>query len=228
MNAQRKFAVIVAGGSGSRMGADIPKQFLLLEGKPILAHTINAFYGYDASMEIIVVLPKSQFTFWKQLCRQHAFEVPHVVVPGGASRFQSVKNGINAIESPEGIVAIHDGVRPFVTTEVISKSFDSAEKNGSGVVCVPLKDTIRKKTLGGSERRNRADYVAVQTPQTFSLATLRKACDQEEMAIFTDDANVVESFGLNINLVEGDYDNIKITSPEDLILAEKIMKGKKS
>jgi 2-C-methyl-D-erythritol 4-phosphate cytidylyltransferase len=217
----KKYAIIVAGGSGSRMGAPIAKQYLEIGGKPVLMHTLRRFFDYSAEMEIILALPEKDHGVWGELCRVNLFEVPHKVVAGGSSRFQSVRNGLAAIEEDEGLVAIHDGVRPFVSVEIIGKSFESAAETGSGIVVVPLKDSIRKVNESGvSTFEDRQAYRLVQTPQTFDLDKIKKAFNVEEQAFFTDDATVYEYQGWTVSLVEGDPSNIKITTPEDMDYAE--------
>lgn len=214
-----EYAIIVAGGSGSRMQHDLPKQFIQVAGKPILMHTIEQFYNYNPTIRLIVVLPKEQLDTWRDLCKKHEFRVFHMTVPGGATRFGSVKNGLSAVMG-DGLVAVHDGVRPFVETATIKRAFEVAANDGSAVVAVSPKDSIRELTADGSIAVPRTNYKLVQTPQVFSAAILHKAYEQPEQEYFTDDASVVESIGEKITLVEGSYRNIKITTPEDLILAE--------
>ncbi|WP_266203784.1 2-C-methyl-D-erythritol 4-phosphate cytidylyltransferase [Pontibacter kalidii] len=218
-----EYAIIVAGGSGSRMQHDLPKQFIQVAGKPILMHTIERFYKYNPAVRIVVVLPQEQLNTWRSLCQKHDFRLFHMTVPGGATRFGSVKNGLDAVMG-DGLVAVHDGVRPFVEVETIQKAYEAAAKYGSAVVAVPPKDSIRELTEEGSHAVPRAKYKLVQTPQVFQASILRKAYEQPEQEHFTDDASVVESTGESITLVEGSYRNIKITTPEDLILAEAFAK----
>jgi 2-C-methyl-D-erythritol 4-phosphate cytidylyltransferase len=218
-----EYAIIVAGGSGSRMQHDTPKQFIPVAGKPILMHPIEQFYKYSSAIRLIVVLPKEQLATWRELCKEYDFTVFHMTVPGGASRFASVKNGLDAVMG-NGLVAVHDGVRPFVETETIKAAFNAAANYGSGVVAVSPKDSIRELTPEGSIAVPRANYKLVQTPQIFTSEVLKKAYEQPEQVYFTDDASVVESIGESITLVEGSYRNIKITTPEDLILAEAFAK----
>ncbi len=218
-----EYAIIVAGGSGSRMQRQLPKQFIEVAGKPILMHTIERFYTYNSSLRIIVVLPQEQLTAWRELCRKHTFKVFHMTVTGGATRFQSVKNGVGAVMG-DGLIAVHDGVRPFVDVEIIREAFKAAEQHGSAVVAVSPKDSIRELSEEGSHAVQRDKYKLVQTPQCFKADILRKAYEQPEQEYFTDDASVVESIGESIKLVEGSYRNIKITTPEDLILAEAFVK----
>lgn len=220
-----KYVVIVAGGSGTRMGSSIPKQFIPVNNTPVLMLTINAFLAVDKNISVVLVLPEDQINTWKELCSTHHFKAPHKVVKGGSTRFHSVKNGIATISNSFALVAIHDGVRPFVSSNTIIESFNSAEKNGSGVAAVKLKDTIRKLKNGANEQVNRDDYVIIQTPQTFQQNVLIESFKQEHKDSFTDDASVVEAQGYNIHLVDGTYENIKITTPEDLIFAEAYLKN---
>ncbi len=216
-----KAAVLVAGGKGMRMGTSLPKQYLPLAGKPVLMHTLEKFFSADPSLLLILVLPKEDFEYWNSLCVSHAFVLPHQLVAGGESRFQSVKNGLMALPFQEGLVAIHDGVRPFVSEKVIQNSFELAAEKGSAIPVVALKDSLRKvETSGESSFQDRAHFRLVQTPQTFQLKPLLKAFAVEELAIFTDDATVYEHQGWEISLIEGNPENIKLTTPEDLAFAE--------
>ena len=220
----KKAAVLVAGGKGMRMGTSLPKQYLPLAGKPVLMHTLEKFFSADPSLHLILVLPKDDFEYWRSLCDNHNFTLPHELVPGGESRFQSVKNGLMALPFTEGLVAIHDGVRPFVTELVIQSSFEEAAKSGSAIPVVPLKDSIRKVNAGGeSTFQERKDYRLVQTPQTFQVEQLMQAFAVEELDIFTDDATVYEYQGWAVTLIEGNAENIKLTTPEDLVFAEFLM-----
>ena len=194
-----KFAIIVAGGSGTRMGKKTPKQFIEIGGKPILMHTIEQFLAYDFSLQIILVLPANEMKAWYALCDKHEFYPPIVTVVGGTTRFQSVKNGLKRISAKEGLVAVHDGVRPFV----------------------PLKDSIRFVAEDGSNQSaERASYRLVQTPQTFRISWMRPAFESLEQPTFTDCASVLNFAGHDVALIEGAYENIKITTPEDIIWAE--------
>ncbi len=220
-----KYVIIVAGGSGSRMGAPIPKQYLSVGGKSILMHTLNAFYQAVPEAHLILVIPLLDFDLWRNLCQEHDFKIPHQVVAGGKSRFQSVNNGLGAIHSMDGTVAIHDGVRPFVSKQVILESFEVASKLGSAVAAVKMKDSIRKLNLEGiSTFENREQYRLVQTPQTFDLRKIKTAFEVEESPSFTDDATVYEYSGKVVQLIEGNYENIKITTPEDLKYAEFLLR----
>jgi 2-C-methyl-D-erythritol 4-phosphate cytidylyltransferase len=215
------FAIIVAGGTGSRMQSDQPKQFLKLKGIPILMHTINAFSTTDLLIEISVVLPSDHFSHWKSLCEEFKFSTPHRLIEGGKTRGQSVLNGLKLLPD-EGIVAIHDGVRPFVTPRIITDSFDKARKFGSAIASVDLKDSIRLLKEKGSQAVDRSYYKIVQTPQVFKVNIIKEAYKKIGDTSLSDDASVAEQAGYDITLVEGSYDNIKITTPEDLIVADKI------
>ncbi len=222
----QKFAIIVAGGSGSRMKTDIPKQFLMLSGKPVLFHTIEAFQNSDTNLHIKLVLPANQFDMWAALCRQFNFVFNGELITGGETRFHSVKNGLGAITADEGIVAVHDGVRPLITPDTIAAAFRKAEEEGTAVVSVPLKDSLREvKPDGSNVAAFRDVYRIVQTPQVFRLDWMRDAFQTEWMPGFTDCASVLEYGGYPIHFVDGNYTNIKITTPEDLILATAFLKA---
>jgi 2-C-methyl-D-erythritol 4-phosphate cytidylyltransferase len=222
-----KYAIIVAGGSGSRMKSDIPKQFIEIGGFPILWHTISRFKKADPAIEIIVVLPESQIDYWQKRIESIPNADNHTIVNGGATRFQSSLNGLSVISGNDGLVAIHDGVRPFIFPEIIEKSYQMAAQKGSSVVCVPLKDSVREVTESTQNKAiDRSKLRLIQTPQTFRLDILKKAFAQKESPLFTDDASVVEAAGFPISLLEGAYENIKITTPEDLLWAEILLKSK--
>jgi len=217
----KKYAIIVAGGSGLRMGAALPKQYLPVGGKPILMHTLAAFHQYSPEIEVMLVIPEKDFAYWTQLCEEFDFQLPYRLIKGGETRFQSVKNGLDAIEATEGLVAIHDGVRPFVAPQTISESFLIAERTGSAIAVIPLKDSLRKiNATGESFFQKRDDYRLVQTPQTFLLHKIKKAFEVKEEPHFTDDATVYENQGWEVSLFEGNVSNIKITTPEDLAYAD--------
>ena len=220
----KKYAIIVAGGSGQRMQSAIPKQFLLLQGKPVLYHTISAFFQADPKTEIIVVLPGDQFAYWNSVISDLPV-INHRLVEGGNSRYHSSQNAIQTIEE-DGLVAIHDGVRPLIEPALISLSFQSAVENGNAVLAVASKDSVRILSAERSryEHLNRELIRLIQTPQIFTFKDLKQAFTQNYSEEFTDDARVVESIGIKINLVEGSYKNIKITTPEDLLLAEILMR----
>lgn len=219
-----RYAVIVAGGSGSRMGSETPKQFLPIGNAPILMHTIKRFFTSNELVNIILVLPLEQIDRWHQLCEKYSFSIPHLIVPGGKNRFQSVRNGLNSIGVNEGLVAIHDGVRPFISKRIIEETFAVAEKTGNAIAAVALKDSIRLIDKKGNKTVAREDYRIIQTPQTFKISQIRDAFHKAENDQFTDDASVAEAAGYTIELVEGSYENIKITTPEDLAMAEAILK----
>ena len=217
-----KIAIIVAGGKGERMNANIPKQFLEIQGKPILMHTLEVFNRFDAGIRLILVSPKVQIKYWNELCAKHNFGLKHQIVAGGQSRFNSVKNGLQAIKSP-AMVAVHDGVRPLVSVETITRCFETAEKFDTAIPVVDLVDSIRQVSENGSKSVDRNAYKLVQTPQVFDADLLLKAYGQEYTPLFTDDASVVEALGTKIYLVEGNRENIKITTEFDLKMAESIM-----
>ena len=220
------FVIIVAGGQGLRMGGDIPKQFLPIGGKPVLMHTIQRFYDYSPELNITVVLPHEQQNYWKQLCDEHHFQMKHTVINGGKTRFESSKNGLDAIPNDiEGVVGIHDGVRPFVSIDVIERCFETARKQKAVIPVLPVTDTLRyiDNTTGGKNVL-RSDYRIVQTPQTFDIKLIKKAFLQPYQESFTDDASVAEALGYSVCMVEGNRENIKITTPFDLSVAEILIK----
>lgn len=217
-----KFAIIVAGGKGERMQTNIPKQFIEIHEQPILMHTIEAFTRYDISIQIILVLPSGQIEFWRTLCKKHAFDIPHKIVTGGQSRFDSVKNGLEAVNLP-ALVAVHDGVRPLVSVETITRCFAGAEKYGTAIPVIELVDSIRQITETGNQSVDRNAYKLVQTPQIFDGKLLKNAYKQDFSPLFTDDASVIEAMGSKIHLVVGNRENIKITTEFDLRIAEIMM-----
>jgi 2-C-methyl-D-erythritol 4-phosphate cytidylyltransferase len=217
------YAIIVGGGSGKRMHNLIAKQFLLLKNKPVLMHTLLAFYNSPFKPEIILVLHSDANQYWQELCEKYNFNIPHTIVNGGEQRFHSVRNGLMAIKE-EGIVAIHDAVRPLVTQKLITYTFEQAEEVGNAIASIKPSDSARKVKDGISKIINRDHLVLIQTPQTFQINQLRKAYQQHYHVKFTDDATVVESAGFKINLVEGERNNIKLTYPEDLELASFLLK----
>jgi 2-C-methyl-D-erythritol 4-phosphate cytidylyltransferase len=223
-----EFAVIVAGGSGTRLKSKLPKQFIEVGSLPILMHTINQFRNYSQLIKIILVLPENEVNSWNNLCEKYQFSQENItIVLGGNTRFQSCRNGIKAIKSIDALVAIHDGVRPFVLKEIIEKGFVLAKEKGSAVCCVASKDSARYLTDDGLNNRalDRLKLKLIQTPQTFQLKILQKAYSSPELALFTDDASVVEHADFTINLYEGSYNNIKITTSEDLAMAEILHKN---
>ena len=216
------YVIIVAGGQGLRMGLPVPKQFALVAGRPVLMHTIARFHEADPLLGIIVVLPADQHDYWNDLCREHDFRIEHTVVSGGETRFHSSQNGLRAIpDDVDGVVGIHDGVRPFVSVEVIRRCYAEARRSGSAIPVVPVVDTLRIVGEGnGSHNVDRSQFRAVQTPQVFRAAELLKAYEQPYDSTFTDDASVWERAGYKVNLSAGGTRNIKITVPDDIAIAE--------
>jgi 2-C-methyl-D-erythritol 4-phosphate cytidylyltransferase len=219
----KRYAILVGGGSGSRMQQDIPKQFLLVAGKPVLMHTLEAFYQSEPRPEIIVVLNVDYHEYWEKLCKTHQFSIPHTLVKAGQERFFSVKNGLKLVKG-KALVAIHDAVRPSIKKEKIEEAFSYAEVNGNAVLAIKSKDSVRLSDTKGNKAVARELVYLIQTPQIFTSNVLQKAYQQEFRTSFTDDASVVEHAGVAIHLVEGDPKNIKITYPEDLALAEVFLK----
>ncbi|MDB5143767.1 MAG: 2-C-methyl-D-erythritol 4-phosphate cytidylyltransferase [Mucilaginibacter sp.] len=218
------YAIIVAGGSGSRMHSAVLKQFLLLNGLPVLMHTINAFHYCQTQPQIIVVLPADSHDYWNTLCTTHHFDIPHQLVSGGETRFHSVKKGLDLINEENTIVAVHDAVRPLISKEIIDDSYDCAAKYGNAIVAVKSRDSVRQIKDNRSISLVRDEIYLIQTPQTFQSAQLKSAYQQPYQANFTDDASVVEQTGVNINLIGGSHQNIKITFPEDIAIAEFLLK----
>jgi 2-C-methyl-D-erythritol 4-phosphate cytidylyltransferase len=214
-----KTVIIVAGGTGKRMQADIPKQFIELKSKPILMHTIEVFVNYNYHINIIVVLPENQMKVWKQMCKEHNFNIVHQTIAGGVTRFDSVKNGLE-LAPDEGLVAVHDGVRPLVSVQTIHRCFEMAERTGTAIPVIDIVESIRKVEENDNEAVDRNLYKAVQTPQVFEAQILKAAYRQDYVPTFTDDASVVEAFGHKISIVEGNKENIKITTPLDLGIGE--------
>ena len=213
------YAIIVAGGFGNRMNSDIPKQFILLKGKPVLMHTIEAFYFSDFKPEIILVLNTEFRSLWTELCDHHNFKIPCNIAQNGKQRFHSVKNGLE-LASEHSVVAVHDGVRPIVSNELITRCFTIASKSGAVIPVITSKDSVRKREGVHTVAMKREDILLVQTPQVFQYSLLEAAYSQSYSEEFTDDASVVEKLGTEIIITEGDYKNIKITYAEDLQLAE--------
>lgn len=220
-----RFAVLVAGGSGTRMGADRPKQFLELLGEPVLLHTLRRFAEPQLAVAtIVVVLPADQFETWQRLCATHKVQIPHTVVAGGASRWASVRKGLEQlVEYNKGVVAVHDGVRPLTPLAVIENTYAAAAEHGAAIAAVLPKDSVRGLSQQGSYALDRTRLRLVQTPQCFEIGLLRRAYQLPELSTFTDDASVVEDLH-PIHLVPGDYCNLKITTPEDLLLAEVLLR----
>lgn len=218
----QNIVVIVAGGSGNRMGTVVPKQFLDLNGEPVLMHTIRKFYDFDHKIKIILVLPLQQISYWKSLCDKNNFKIDHEIVSGGNSRFHSVKNGLTKVAG-SSIVGIHDGVRPFVSIETIKNCYTAARKYGNAVPVVPVNESVRIKESDQNQSFDRSKLFLVQTPQVFHSDVVSNSFNQEFHESFTDDANVVESAGYKIHLVDGNRENIKITTQTDMIIAKALI-----
>ena len=217
-----EYIIIVAGGKGLRMGSDIPKQFLPIGGKPVLMRTIERFREYSKDIRVILVLPKAQQEYWRALCKEYGFQEECLIADGGETRFHSVRNGLDLIpDDCKGIVGVHDGVRPFPSTDVIRKCYETARTAKAVIPVIPVVETLRHV----EEKRNvqRSEYRLVQTPQVFDIQLLKRANRQEYKEQFTDDASVVESIGQNVTMVEGNRENIKITTPFDIKIAESIL-----
>ena len=241
----KKYAIIVAGGKGLRMGGELPKQFIPIEGRPVLMRTLDTFQACDPDIKIILVLPRDHQPYWQELCREYAFIVPHRIADGGTTRFHSVQNGLALVDDAEALVAVHDGVRPFVSHEVISRCYQEAASYGAVVPVIPIVETVRQlvplslfdeaacqKEIvncqlsianSGSVTVPRDAYRLVQTPQTFRASLLRSAYEQSYSDAFTDDASVVEALGHEVHLVEGNRENIKLTTPFDLTVARALL-----
>ncbi|CAG0969428.1 MAG: 2-C-methyl-D-erythritol 4-phosphate cytidylyltransferase [Bacteroidetes bacterium] len=219
------YTILVAGGKGQRMKTEIPKQFLEIKGLPILMHTINKITAALPTTEIIIALPPDEIETWKNLCNTYQFKTPHSISEGGNERFYSVKNALRFITDYNSITGIHDGVRPLVSAEVIKNVYETAVKRGAAIPAIPLHESIRKIDGAFSYALNRNDYKIVQTPQCFKTEMLVNAYKQHFSTEFTDDASVIEKTGQKIFLVDGNSENIKITSPQDLLIAEALMQA---
>jgi 2-C-methyl-D-erythritol 4-phosphate cytidylyltransferase len=223
----KKFALIVAGGSGTRMNSEIPKQFLEIAGLPVIMHTILTFVRFSNHIELVVVLPESHFNHWQMLCTKYSFDVKHTLVQGGETRFHSVKNGLASIHE-DGIVFIHDAVRPLVSLSTIAHCYTTALQKGNALPVIPVNDSIREVENEASKAVDRSRFFLVQTPQTFQLNLIKKAYQSATDELFTDDASVLEQLCETINLVEGNRENLKITTPSDLIIAEAFLRRNQS
>ena len=219
------YIIIVAGGKGLRMGGDIPKQFLPVAGIPVLMRTMMRFREYSPDIQIILVLPKAQQEYWNSLCRQHQFNIPYLLADGGKTRFHSVQNGLALVpDDADGVVGVHDGVRPFVSLDTIRRCYDEARSSKAVVPVIPVVETVRHLAADGSSRTvPRDEYRLVQTPQCFDIQLLKAANKQPYNDGFTDDASVVEAYGYSIMLVDGNRENIKITTPGDMKMAEMLI-----
>ena len=221
----KRAIIIVAGGKGMRMGSDIPKQFIPIGGRPILMRTIETFCSLK-DMQIVVVLPPSQQDYWKSLCEEYHFCVSHIIADGGETRFHSVKNGLEKLSDEVVLVGVHDGVRPFVSKATIEACYAQAEKTGAAIPVTPVVETLRQLDEKTSHTVSREKFMLVQTPQVFQAKWIQDAYHQEYRTTFTDDASVVEAMGHDISLVPGNRENIKITTPFDLAIAEAMTHGK--
>jgi 2-C-methyl-D-erythritol 4-phosphate cytidylyltransferase len=221
----QRSTIIVAGGSGKRMGATVPKQFLLLKGEPLLFHTLRAFHDFDPTMQLVLVLPQDHHETWDHLCGEFDFEVPHELVAGGAERFHSTQAGLAAVKH-DGLVAVHDGVRPLLSSALIARCFAAAEEHGAAVPVVPISSSVRELTDEGSQPLDRSRLRAVQTPQCFRVPLLRRAFELPYDPAFTDEATLVERLGVDVHLMEGEDLNIKVTTPFDLQVAEGVLGAK--
>jgi 2-C-methyl-D-erythritol 4-phosphate cytidylyltransferase len=219
----KKVALIVAGGSGKRMSSNIPKQFELLQGKPVLMNTFQLFFDYDPEINFVLVLPENQFDFWKMLINKFNFGIKHELAPGGKTRFHSVKSGLELVPE-DAIVFIHDGVRPLVSETTIRNCYHTAVKKGNALPVIPVTESVREVKDKNNFSVDRSKYYLVQTPQTFQASLIKKAYNQIAIENFTDDASVLENTGEKINLVNGNRENIKITYPHDLIIANALLK----
>jgi 2-C-methyl-D-erythritol 4-phosphate cytidylyltransferase len=224
------YVIIVAGGKGLRMGSDIPKQFLPIGGKPVLMRTLERFREYSPTLQIILVLPKAQQDYWEKLCQKHNFTVVYQLADGGETRFHSVQHGLALVpDDAEGVVGVHDGVRPFPSIEVIRNCYESARTAKAVIPVIPVVETLRHISLTShhspltSNTVPRNEYRLVQTPQCIDIQLLRAANRQPYNDGFTDDASVVEAFGFDITLVNGNCENIKITTPFDMKIAESLI-----
>jgi len=218
----KTFCIIVAGGKGLRMGSNIPKQFLLLNGKPILIRTLEAFLKYDPSMEIIMALPADHISYWNRLYKEYDFNSPVKVVEGGETRYHSVKNAIQTIQG-DGIVAVHDGVRPLITSEFINRCFKDAEEYKTAIPFIPVSESMREIEGENNQHADRSKFVLIQTPQVFEVKLLKKAFTQIYRVTFTDEASLVENMGTRVHLTAGIPENIKITNQIDLLFAKAIL-----
>lgn len=225
-NTIMEYIIIVAGGKGLRMGGEVPKQFLPVGGLPLLMRTMLRFREYSPDLQIILVLPKAQQEYWKNLCAAHQFSLPYLLADGGKTRFHSVQNGLALIpDDAEGVVGVHDGVRPFVSVDVISRCFETARTHRAVIPVVPVVESLRRVGEAGSTTVPRDEYRLVQTPQVFDIQLLKAANRQPYRDIFTDDASVVEAYGQQVTMVEGNRENIKITTPFDLTIAEAMLRN---
>ena len=221
----KRYLIVVAGGKGTRMGGEMPKQFQLLGGKPLVMVTLERLNAIDPAMQLILVLPAQHIELWKQLCKEHSFAVPLILAQGGSTRFHSVQNGLAQVDDMEdALVGVHDGVRPFVSPKVLDECFSRAWTDGAAIPMIDLQDSLRHIVgFDATEVVPRDRYRLVQTPQVFKLSLLRRAYEQRFVESFTDDASVVEALGEKVSGVEGNRENIKITTPFDMLVAKTLM-----
>lgn len=229
---RHRYLLIVAGGKGLRMGGDLPKQFIPLQGKPVLMHTLETFHRWDADARLVLVIPEDHQAYWQMLCKEIGCKAPHRVVYGGETRFHSVRNGLQfiaeeltreSLSAEQTWIGVHDGVRPFVSTEVIEACFQVAARQGAAIPVVPMIDSLREKEGAESWPVDRSRFVAVQTPQVFAASLVLRAYQQPYSTLFTDDASVVEAMGEKVALVDGNRENIKLTTPLDLLVAKSLL-----
>ncbi|MEI8201814.1 MAG: 2-C-methyl-D-erythritol 4-phosphate cytidylyltransferase [Bacteroidota bacterium] len=223
---ENQYVILVAGGQGARMNSSVPKQFLLINNLPVIMYSMQAFYEYNPECKQILVLPEAHLDYWNELCLNHQIKINYILAKGGETRFHSVRNGLNKIEGKEGLVAVHDAVRMLVSRDMISNSFEHAQKYGTAIPYVKSKDSLRSFIDGKSSIVNRDEIIRMQTPQTFHVSILKEAYQQAYQTNFTDDANLVEKLGAKLHLFEGEESNIKITEPYDLLLAESILNSR--
>ncbi|GAB2690429.1 2-C-methyl-D-erythritol 4-phosphate cytidylyltransferase [Mucilaginibacter koreensis] len=221
-------AIIVAGGSGSRMQSAVPKQFLPINGRPVLMHTLEAFAGSTYQPQLIVVLPEPYHAYWKELCTQYQFNGEHTLIKGGSTRFHSVKNAVDTLTDERTIVAVHDAVRPLISAEIIDACYEQAILQGNAIAAVKSRDSVRRLSENKTESLLRDEIYLVQTPQTFQLTQLKAAYQLPYTDAFTDDASVVEQAGYTIHIAEGNYQNFKITYAEDIAIAEMLLQKKQA
>jgi 2-C-methyl-D-erythritol 4-phosphate cytidylyltransferase len=206
--------IITAGGIGKRMGSSIPKQFIEIANLPLLMHTINCFYSFDSTCQIIVTLPEDWKDFWTELIKKHEFKVPHIVIDGGIERYDSIKNALTRCANE--IVGVHDGVRPLVNHSTIGRCLKLVKEKGTAIPTLTLKESLRKINEGTTESVERKNYLSVQTPQFFTKKIIEKAYNIPFHSAITDDASLVEEAGFKIEITEGNEENIKVTTPFDL------------
>jgi 2-C-methyl-D-erythritol 4-phosphate cytidylyltransferase len=218
---QQQFVIIVAGGVGSRMKSDRPKQFIDIKGEPIIVKTIRAFLEYNPNIHIIVSVHKNYKSHLEGLLEKYQLSEKDIRITfGGDTRFASVKNGLALIDDGNGIVGIHDAARPFVSKQTIANCYETAAQKGNAIPCISVSESMRKISNNINHSVNRNEYKIIQTPQCFTVSKIQKAFEQDYTPSFTDDATVLEATGERINLVEGNEENIKITSPHDLLIAQ--------